>query len=83
MNIKGTCDPRFKRVKQVFAESFANGLEVGAATIDANPVIDLWEFRLTSPRASPVPEGCELDRPTWTKTELKPCRGRPLVYEAS
>jgi hypothetical protein len=47
VNINGTCDPRFKRVKQVFADSFANGLEVGAATIDAN-VIDLWKFRLTS-----------------------------------
>ena len=45
VKIEGTCDPRFKRVKEVFAESFANGIEVGAAvaaTLDGKPIIDLW-----------------------------------------
>jgi len=45
VKIEGTCDPRFERVKEVFAESFANGIEVGAAvaaTLDGKPIIDLW-----------------------------------------
>ena len=45
VKIEGTCDPRFSRVKEVFADSFANGIEVGAAvaaTLDGKPIIDLW-----------------------------------------
>lgn len=45
VKIEGSCDPRFKRVKEVFADSFVSGIEVGAAvaaTIDGKPVIDLW-----------------------------------------
>ena len=43
--IHGECDPRFLRVKKVFAESFASGAELGAAvaiTVDGGPVVDLW-----------------------------------------
>ncbi len=45
VKIEGTSDPCFKRVKEVFADSFTNGIEVGAAvaaTIDGKSVIDLW-----------------------------------------
>ena len=45
VKIEGSCDPRFLRVKEVFADSFANGIEVGAAvaaTLDGKPIIDLW-----------------------------------------
>jgi CubicO group peptidase (beta-lactamase class C family) len=45
VKIEGICDPRFKRVKEIFAASFENGLEVGAAvaaTVDGKPVFDLW-----------------------------------------
>jgi CubicO group peptidase (beta-lactamase class C family) len=45
VNAQGSCDPRFKRLKEVFEDNFARGLEVGAAvaaTIDGKPVIDLW-----------------------------------------
>jgi CubicO group peptidase (beta-lactamase class C family) len=45
VKIEGSCDPRFNRVKEIFADSFANGLEVGAAvaaTIDGKSVVDLW-----------------------------------------
>ena len=43
-NIEGTCDPKFRRVKEAFTKNFENG-EVGAAvavTIDGKPVVDLW-----------------------------------------
>ena len=31
VKIEGTCEPRFKRVREIFADSFENGIEVGAA----------------------------------------------------
>ncbi|HXJ33373.1 MAG TPA: serine hydrolase domain-containing protein [Candidatus Eisenbacteria bacterium] len=43
--IHGTCDPRFARVKDAFAEGFRTRDEIGAAvalTIDGKPVVDLW-----------------------------------------
>lgn len=45
VKIEGTCDPRFKQVKEIFVASFDKGQEVGAAvavTLDGKPVIDLW-----------------------------------------
>ena len=42
---QGSCDPKFKRVKELFEANFDNGLEVGAAvaaTINGKPVLDLW-----------------------------------------
>jgi CubicO group peptidase (beta-lactamase class C family) len=41
----GTCDPKFKRVKELFEANFDNGSEVGAAvavTVNGKPVLDLW-----------------------------------------
>src|SRR2546423_5144833 len=43
--VAGWCDPAFGRVRDAFAENFADGLEVGAAlavTVDGVPVVDLW-----------------------------------------
>ena len=31
VKIEGTCEARFKRVREIFADSFENGIEVGAA----------------------------------------------------
>ena len=45
VKIEGSCDPRFKRVREVFADSFENGIEVGAAVaavVDGKTVFDLW-----------------------------------------
>src|SRR5581483_2433368 len=43
--IDGTCDPRFERVREAFAENFAKRGELGAAvavTVNHQPVVDLW-----------------------------------------
>jgi CubicO group peptidase (beta-lactamase class C family) len=56
VKIEGTCDPRFNRVKEVFADSFTNGIEVGAAvaaTIDGMSVIDLWGGHADKARTRP------------------------------
>jgi CubicO group peptidase (beta-lactamase class C family) len=45
VKIEGTCEPRFRRVKEIFADSFENGIEVGAAVaavVDGKTVFDLW-----------------------------------------
>ena len=34
VKIEGSCDPRFARVKDVFADSFAHGIEVGADVLE-------------------------------------------------
>jgi CubicO group peptidase (beta-lactamase class C family) len=45
VQIEGTCDSRFSRVKDAFAENFEKRNEVGAAAavvFDGKPVVDLW-----------------------------------------
>jgi len=45
VEIHGTCDRRFEKVRDAFAANFAAGKEVGAsfaATIEGEPVVDLW-----------------------------------------
>ena len=45
VKIEGTCDPKFNRVKDVFAENFEKRGEVGAAAavmLDGKSVVDVW-----------------------------------------
>ncbi len=45
VKIEGTCDPKFSRVKDAFAENFELRGEVGASaavTLDGKSVVDLW-----------------------------------------
>jgi CubicO group peptidase (beta-lactamase class C family) len=45
VKIEGTCDPKFNRVKDVFAENFEKRNEVGAAAavmLDGRSVVDIW-----------------------------------------
>src|SRR5215472_8820535 len=54
--IHGTLDPRFARVKDVFAENFRERNEVGAAIalrIDGQPVVDLWAGHADQARTQP------------------------------
>jgi CubicO group peptidase (beta-lactamase class C family) len=56
MNIEGHCDPRFARVRDVFAENFRTRDEVGASvavTIDGKPVLDLWGGHADQSRTQP------------------------------
>ena len=43
--VQGHCDPRFSRVREIFAENLRNGSEIGAAvafTLDGESVVDLF-----------------------------------------
>ncbi len=45
VKIEGTCEPQFERVREIFADSFENGIEVGAAVaavLDGKTIFDLW-----------------------------------------
>ena len=45
MNVDGTCDPRFRAVREAFCENFASRAELGAAvtvSVDGTLVVDLW-----------------------------------------
>jgi CubicO group peptidase (beta-lactamase class C family) len=45
VKIEGTCDPKFTRVKDAFAENFEKRGEVGAAAavmLDGKSVVDIW-----------------------------------------
>jgi len=45
VKIEGTCDPKFNRVKDAFAQNFEQRNELGAAaavTLDGKTVVDLW-----------------------------------------
>ena len=56
VKIEGSCDPRFKSVKDIFADSFENGIEIGAAvaaTVDGKTVFDLWGGYADKARTKP------------------------------
>lgn len=43
--VNGTCEPRFRKVRELFQSSFDSGVEIGAAVslvLDGRTVIDLW-----------------------------------------
>jgi CubicO group peptidase (beta-lactamase class C family) len=56
VNVEGTCDPRFQRVKDAFAQNFEKGLEIGASAavvLDGKPVVDLWGGHMDKERTRP------------------------------
>jgi CubicO group peptidase (beta-lactamase class C family) len=56
VEIHGSCDARFARVREVFAESFRSQDEVGAAVavaVDGALVVDLWGGHLDFARTRP------------------------------
>ncbi|XOV89896.1 MAG: serine hydrolase domain-containing protein [Pseudomonadota bacterium] len=56
MNIEGTCDARFQRVRDAFEQNFAERDEIGASVcivIEGHPVVDLWGGHLDAARTKP------------------------------
>ncbi len=56
LQIEGSCDPRFERVRAAFAENFAKRNEYGAAvalTLDGKTVVDLWGGHADKARSRP------------------------------
>jgi CubicO group peptidase (beta-lactamase class C family) len=56
LKIEGTCDPKFNRVKDAFAENFEKRNEVGAAAaimLDGKSVVDIWAGHADKERTRP------------------------------
>jgi CubicO group peptidase (beta-lactamase class C family) len=54
--VEGTCAPRFAAVREAFAANFEAGREVGAsfaATLDGEPIVDLWGGHADAARSRP------------------------------
>src|SRR2546426_11011682 len=54
--VQGCCDARFAVVREAFAANFEAGREVGAsfaATVDGEPVVDLWGGHADAARTRP------------------------------
>jgi len=55
VDVQGTCDVRFERLRDVFAKSFSKG-EVGAAvhvTLNGKALVDLWGGHADAARTRP------------------------------
>src|SRR5215472_8631872 len=53
---QGSCDPRFRRVREVFAEQLAKPEEIGAAVavmLDGRSIVDLWGGHADAARTRP------------------------------
>jgi CubicO group peptidase (beta-lactamase class C family) len=56
VKIEGSCDPRFNRVKDAFAENFEKRSEVGAAAavmLDGKSVVDIWAGHADKAKTKP------------------------------
>ncbi len=56
IEIHGSCDPRFKRVRETLEAAFARGDELGASvavTLDGESVVDLWAGWADEERTQP------------------------------
>jgi CubicO group peptidase (beta-lactamase class C family) len=56
VKIEGSCDPKFNRVKDAFAENFDKRNEVGAATavmLDGKSVVDIWAGHADKAKTKP------------------------------
>jgi CubicO group peptidase (beta-lactamase class C family) len=57
LKIEGTCDARFTRVRDTFAQNFATFGETGAAValyVDGHPVVDIWAGHADAARTQPL-----------------------------
>ena len=57
MNVKGTCENRFLKVKDLFSELHASDREIGSSFSvykDGKPLIDLWGGYKDQEKTSPV-----------------------------
>ena len=54
--IHGQCDAKFERVREAFANNFADGSDVGASfamTVNGEYVVDIWGGHLDEARTKP------------------------------
>ena len=71
MNIEGTCDARFERVRDAFERNFTERGDVGAcfaATLEGEYVVDIWGGHRDAARTQPWMEDTIVNVFSTTKT---------------
>jgi len=84
IRIDGQCDARFERVREAFAENFAQRGDIGAAvavTIDGRPVIDLWGGYADKARTRPWTRDTIVNVYSATKGVAATCLNRLVDQE--
>jgi CubicO group peptidase (beta-lactamase class C family) len=84
VHIDGSCDPRFERVREAFADNFAQRGDVGAAvavTIDGRAVIDLWGGYADQQRTRPWTRDTIVNVYSATKGVAATCLNRLVDQE--
>ena len=79
LKIQGTCDPRFTRVRDTFAQNFTTFGETGAAValyVDGHPVVDLWAGHADAARTQPWPRDAIVNVYSTTKGITAICAHR-------
>lgn len=79
--IDGTCDSRFRHVRDAFAENFAQHGEVGATvavTVDGKPVVDLWAGYADAARTRPWTRNTIVNVASTTKGPTAICAHRAV-----
>ncbi len=79
ISIEGTCDSRFRRVREAFTDNFAQHGEIGAnvaATIEGRQVVDLWAGHADAARTRPWTRDTIVDIASSTKGLTTICAHR-------
>jgi CubicO group peptidase (beta-lactamase class C family) len=79
--IDGTCDSRFRHVRDAFAENLAQHGEVGATvavTVDGKPVVDLWAGYADAARTRPWTRNTIVNVASTTKGPTAICAHRAV-----
>src|SRR5258708_22287468 len=84
VKVEGTCDPKFNRVKDVFAENFEKRNEVGAAAavmLDGKSVVDIWAGHADREKSKPWTRDTLVNVYTTTKS-VTPNFAHPLARKS-
>ena len=79
VEVHGTCDPRFSRLRDVFADNFSKHGEVGASLavmVDGEMVVDLWGGHADAARTRPWERDTIVNTFSTTKGIVATCAHR-------
>ncbi len=78
-DVQGTCDPKFRRLRDAFIDNFGRFGETGAAVavvLDGKPVVDLWAGHADAARTRPFPHDALVNVYSTTKGMTAICAHR-------
>src|SRR3972149_10347882 len=79
IEVHGTCEPRFSRVRDVFADNFSKHGEVGASLavmVDGEMTVDIWGGHADAPKTRPWERDTIVNTFSTTKGIVATCAPR-------